>query len=79
MSVKRSKPLLPRSAHQIAQARKLLKTMPRARKLELMFEARLITAEQLETGKRKLAELEAQGKTAEDFFAENDAKRKQEV
>lgn len=78
MSVKRSKPLLPRSAYQIAQARKLLKTMPRAKKLELMLEARLITPEQFETGQRKLAELAAEGKTPADFFAENAAKRERE-
>lgn len=78
MSAKRSKPMLPRSAHQIAQARKLLRTMPWTRKIELMVQAKVMTPEQAERAKQRLADLATEGRTPEDFFAETAAKREQD-
>ena len=56
MSVKRYKLALPDSSQRIREARKKFKDMPKLRRIELMVEARILTAKQAERAKKKLSE-----------------------
>jgi len=56
MSVKRYKLALPASSQKIRKARKQLKEMSKLRKIELMVEARVLTVEQADKARKKLAE-----------------------
>jgi hypothetical protein len=57
MCAKRYKPV-PSSAQRIRKARKLIREMPKADQIDLMVEAGVMTQEQAERAKKKLAELE---------------------
>jgi len=56
MSVKRCKMALPSSSQRIRKAKKSLKTMSKAKQIDLMVKARVMTRKQAERAKKKLAE-----------------------
>ena len=59
MSVKRYKLALSTSRQRIRKARKFLRAMPRLKQIELMVKAGVMTEEQAEQARKKLAEIEA--------------------
>ena len=59
MSVKRYKLALPSSSQRIRKAKEALKAMPKAKRIDLMVEAGVMTKTQAERAKEKLNE--AQG------------------
>jgi hypothetical protein len=59
MSVKRYKLVLPSSSQRIRKARKSLKEMPKAKRIDLMVKAGVMTKKQAEQAKKKLAELQS--------------------
>jgi hypothetical protein len=61
MSLNRSKIELTGSAEMIRKAREHFEKMPKVRRIELMVEAGVMTAEQAERAKEKLAELAEYG------------------
>ena len=58
MSVKRSKLALPSSSQKIRKAKMSLRTMTKARRIELMVEAGVMTPRQAKQAKKKLSEVQ---------------------
>jgi hypothetical protein len=59
MSVKRYKLALPSSSQKIRKAKKSLEAMPKAKRIDLMVKAGVMTKKQSEQAKKKLAEVQS--------------------
>jgi len=57
MSVKRYKLALPSSTQRIRKAKETLRAMPKLKRIELMVKAGAMTAEQAETARQKLEDM----------------------